>query len=95
MERREKGDWIQSKSRSENNLSFLSLHLQWDKRSLGLLHDRAAAGGDYVDIANGKVDLGVATDGSCGFVWDNEGPSKVKSSASPFPFPTQSCPPVH
>ena len=31
----------------------------------------------YEEIPSGKVKLGVETDGSCGFVWDNEGPPKV------------------
>ena len=31
----------------------------------------------WVNIPPGTVQLGVDTDSSCGFVWDNEGPPKV------------------
>lgn len=36
--------------------------------------------GTFVDVPAGKIQMGVATDSSCGFVWDNEGPPKVRAS---------------
>ena len=53
------------------------LHLQWSNDMKLFAKSAAASKSSFVDIPSGKVKLGVETDGSCGFVWDNEGPPKV------------------